>query len=163
MPLTPTVDDVALLLRTRTISGTSTGLGGDTGAAEITTFTEDTRPNEDEVRRLIQMAEDTILGRYGGEEEVPPAAEGQVRLGIAVYAARLIELSFFREQYDREVWDELLADALEGTEAEVDEGTSLKTFGTLVIGSTRSSAGLSSADYVAGIDDAEEGVHYLES
>jgi hypothetical protein len=62
----PTVDDVALLLRTRTVGyqpPTVGQLGGDTGPSDVTTFSDTTRPTAVEVQALIETSYDAMIGR----------------------------------------------------------------------------------------------------
>ena len=95
--VTPTVDDVALLLRTRTVGpGQMTGgLGADTGPADSTTFTDDTRPTAVEVRLVIEAAADEVLGQLPAS--VDARFEPAILRAIAVRAAVIVEASFFRE------------------------------------------------------------------
>jgi hypothetical protein len=142
----PTVDDVALLLRTRTISGAgfNTGLGGDTYPNELVTFTTTTRPTAAEADRMIQTAYEATLGELTAElGPLPPAMNGMLRHAVALYAAILIETSFFREQAtedDIKTLRDMRNDILRGirkamAEPPVTEGNF--GFGTLVIGSIR--------------------------
>jgi hypothetical protein len=122
--LTPSVDNVALHLRTRTVGPSSGGLGGDTGPGDITTFTGTTRPTATEVEDMIQAAMDITLGPLGGGDEIPDERQAQVKRAIAIYAAMLVELSFFREQStaeSRATWADLYATALEGVSDAVDD------------------------------------------
>lgn len=84
----PTVADVALLLRARTQVR---------GGKEAGTFNEETRPTGQEVSLLIGEASDEVLGKV----QTPVAGsdyERRVRGAIRLYAAILIELSYFPEQ-----------------------------------------------------------------
>jgi hypothetical protein len=95
----PTVDDVALLLRTRTVGGQAQGgLGADTGPGDVTTFTDDTRPTAIEADAVIGHAVDEVLGF------LPARADAQylpaILRTIAIRAASVIEISFFRETTD---------------------------------------------------------------
>jgi hypothetical protein len=94
----PTVDDIALLLRTRTISSVATGLGADTGSAEATTFNSTTRPTAAEVERVIYSAARFVLGQL--PDEIPDRFNGRLSHVVALYSAVLVEISFFREQQD---------------------------------------------------------------
>ena len=94
--VTPSVDDVALLLRTRTVGGQAQGgLGSDTGPADLTTFDDTTRPKGEEVARIIEAATDETLA------QLPARVDAQYLPGIlrtiALRAASVVELSFFRE------------------------------------------------------------------
>lgn len=158
--LKPTVDDVALLMRTRTVSGVSTGLGADTGSAEVTTFTADTRPSADEVARIIDSAEGSVIGELPVViTDLPEEQNDAVRNLVALYAAILLEASFFRENANDaliQLWRDLYADGLAGVRgyiASVTPGAARAyAMGTLVIGGIRSTP-VPNADPVPGLDD----------
>lgn len=105
----PTVKEVAALLRTRTVGESSGGLGGDTGPGDVTTFTDTTRPTAEEVEGLISQAIEAVLGALpAGFDAV--AFNPRVRHLVTLYAAILVEGSFFREQLDSgsvELWRDL--------------------------------------------------------
>jgi hypothetical protein len=94
----PSVEEVSILERTRTVGLTSGGLGGDTSASDVTVFGTDTRPTAAEVELIIDQAVEAVVA------QVPPAVPvvyyGQIRHFAALYAAVLIEGSFFRESLD---------------------------------------------------------------
>jgi hypothetical protein len=134
----PTLEDVSLLLRTRTV-GPSIGLGGDTGPGDVTVFGPDTRPSDVEVERMITLASDRVLPRLGGADAIPESRYGQVRHAIALYTCLLIEQSFFREQSTAETrafWRELIDESLGEVADTVDESGGRFGFGTLTIGTT---------------------------
>ena len=94
----PAVDDVALLLRSRTVGAGPGGsyLGGDTGPVDATTtFTADTRPTAIEAEAVIEIAADEVLGQLA--EHVDTRLYPAIMRAIAVRAAAIIEVSFFRE------------------------------------------------------------------
>lgn len=84
----PTVDDVAALIRARTkIPG-----GGEAG-----TFTEQTRPTKAEVERIIEQAVDHVAAAVGGE----PCNDQLIQSSTAaagMLAAVIIETSYWPEQ-----------------------------------------------------------------
>lgn len=85
---TPALADVGALLRART---------KDTNGNELGTFTADTRPTADEVTNLINKAVSRLAGRIGTDPcnaELVEDAQGVAGL----YAAMLVELSYFPEQ-----------------------------------------------------------------
>jgi hypothetical protein len=144
--LIPTVDDVALLLRTRTagISAATGGLGGDTGPVDVTTFDEDTRPTGEEVEAVIDQAFHAMSGRFAGP--IPDASEGTARHAIALYAAVMIEVSFFRETMNQELitlWQGMIDKAVETVNDAVTTTTGAKTWGVLTIGTTIPTSGQS--------------------
>lgn len=94
----PTVAEVSILERTRTVGLTSGGLGGDTSASDITMFGPDTRPTNAEVEEIIDQALGLVLGRLPAS--LPTSFYGAVRTYVALQAAILIETSFFRESLD---------------------------------------------------------------
>jgi hypothetical protein len=104
--ITPSVDDVALLLRTRTVGPGTTfgGLGADTGPEQVTTFGEHTRPTATEVANVIEAARGSVLGYVrGGLAAIPEAQKDAAKNAIALYAAVLVEVSFFRESVNEEL------------------------------------------------------------
>lgn len=83
----PTIAEVAAKLRARTKV-----LGGN----EVGTFDASTRPTADEVEALIDDALDEVLGKIK-EPAAGTKYEGRARGLVALYAAMLIELSYFPE------------------------------------------------------------------
>jgi len=84
----PYVRDVAALLRARTKV---------TGGGEAGTFNGNTRPTGEEVDDLIDEATDEVLGKV--QTPTPGSSyERRVRGAIRMYAAILIELSYWPEQ-----------------------------------------------------------------
>lgn len=88
----PSVEDVAILERTRTTSD-NVGLGGD--ESTLGTFTATTRPTNTEVEELIDTALDIIVPQLG--DAVASRHYGAIKRTVAVQTAQLIESSFFRE------------------------------------------------------------------
>jgi hypothetical protein len=98
--ITPSVADVAALLRART---------KDVNGQEIGTFNDDTRPTSAQVITLIYEAVADVQARMGA---TPPAELADAgRSSAAMMAACLIELSYFPEQLRpdrsafREYWE----------------------------------------------------------
>jgi len=85
--ITPTQQMVADLVRTRLV--TEGGYAADT-------FTPDTYPTDTQAQRLIDQAANAIWTQLPGSVAEPWAAAGQHL--SALYAAILIEGSFYREQ-----------------------------------------------------------------
>lgn len=85
--VTPTVDDVAALERTRTMAE---------GAHEEITFTDETRPSAAAVEDLIQQALDLTLAEL--PQKFPVRHYDALRRAVSLYAAVLVEGSFYREQ-----------------------------------------------------------------
>lgn len=84
----PTVPDVAALVRARTkIKG-----GGEMG-----TFTATTRPTAEQVDELIDDAMDDVFGKIQPVTEPGSEYERRARGAVKLYAAHLIELSYFPE------------------------------------------------------------------
>lgn len=118
----PTVDEVAILERTRTVGPSSGGLGGDTSDADVTTFTATTRPTATEVEAIIDQAVSAIVGQL--PVLVPVVYYGQIRHFVALYAAVLVEGSFFRESLDEgsvDLYRDLLRTGLPALTAQIDE------------------------------------------
>jgi hypothetical protein len=159
--LAPSLDEVALLLRTRTVGGQMQGgLGSDTGPADLTTFGPNTRPTDTEVERLITTAYGVIEGQIaGGVDDLADNLRGLVRHTMALYAAVLVEVSFFRETSDDTLiamWRDMIQTNLLAIAASIDDyaGDVRKpTFGTLTIGTIRYPVpGVPEPDYMQGID-----------
>lgn len=85
--IAPSVEDVAILVRTRTYTE---------GVLEHADFTDETRPPAEEVQRLIDQATPPVLTQL--RPRFPEGVYGEVGHLIALYTAILIEGSFFREQ-----------------------------------------------------------------
>lgn len=83
----PTVDDVALLVATRTMDSSSTQLG---------VFTDDTNPTDVQVQGLIDQAITLVLTPL--PDYLPESLYGRIRQAVALQAAILEEISFYREQ-----------------------------------------------------------------
>jgi hypothetical protein len=151
--ITPTVDEVALLLRTRTVGDVSGGLGGDTQATSLTTFTDHTRPTAVEVASVIATSLGAVRGMLRGP--VPDYEESSARHAVALYAAILIETSFFRETSNADALAALRG-MLRDTVGGVNETIALNQgygFGTLKIGTTLAgSTRRLSNDVVPGLD-----------
>ena len=84
----PSVDDVAALIRARTKTG---------GAKEAGTFTDHTRPTAAQVEELIEQAVDHVAAAIGGEpcnDQLRQSASA----AAAMMAAILIEASYWPEQ-----------------------------------------------------------------
>jgi hypothetical protein len=95
---TPTVDDVAVFLRTRT---------RDVFGAELGTFTPDTRPNDADVQAIIADTVTNMEDDLGSDidERLWPSAKRVT----ALRAAMAVEVSYFSEQVstNRSVYPQL--------------------------------------------------------
>jgi hypothetical protein len=113
--ITPEVDDVAQLLRTRTVTE------GGYEAPEQITFDETTRPTGDEVEVMINNA---VLGvRLQLPDSWDPQHNDQVRHLVALYTAMLVEGSYFREQVDESgvsLWRDLFTAGIASLKARMD-------------------------------------------
>jgi hypothetical protein len=87
--VTPTADDVAALERTRIV---------DQGGGDPGTFTDATHPTVTEVEKLISIAIDDVLVLL--PDSMDPANYGSIRQAVTMYAATLVESSYFREKLD---------------------------------------------------------------
>lgn len=140
--LKPTVDEVALLLRTRTVGpGPGIGLGGDTGPTDRTTFSVDTRPSALEVQAIVTSALGATLGEIGVvAEDVPGSQVGNIKHAVALYAAILIEVSFFRESVNQDqlnLWREMRTAAVKTVAKTPELAKTSGGFYSLTIGTTR--------------------------
>jgi hypothetical protein len=95
--ITPSVADVAALLRART---------KDYNGDEVGTFNDDTRPTSAQVITLIDEAVADVQARMG--QSPPPELAGAGKSAAAMMAACLVELSYFPEQVrsDRSAFSE---------------------------------------------------------
>lgn len=89
----PTLSDLGSLMRART---TVAGTGG----TEAGTFTPNTRPTDTEARALIHQAVDYVLMEVG--QEIPDRLILQARFLVMLYAAQLVELTFYRNEVTRD-------------------------------------------------------------
>jgi hypothetical protein len=87
--LTPTLDDVAALLRARTY---------DANGVQVGQFTGSTRPSAAHVQELIDFAAGDVVARTGAD--IPEKYWPEARRLAALQAAALVESSFFPEQLD---------------------------------------------------------------
>jgi len=85
--VTPSVADVAILERTRTIH--------DDGS-EVSTFDSETRPTDVEVSELIDQALGEVCGMV--PSNVDPIWYPAIRRLVTLRSAALVEVSFYREQ-----------------------------------------------------------------
>jgi hypothetical protein len=85
--VTPTSDDVALLVATRTIDEAGTQLG---------VFTADTNPTDVQCEGLIAQATTLVLGPL--PDYLQESLYGRIKECVALQAAILVETSFYREQ-----------------------------------------------------------------
>jgi hypothetical protein len=88
--VTPTADDVAALERTRIV---------DQGGGDPGTFTDATHPTVTEVEKLISIAIEDVLVLLPDSMDV--ANYGSIRQAVTLYAATLVEASYFREKLDQ--------------------------------------------------------------
>lgn len=161
--LKPTVDEVAMLLRTRTVGppdANTGGLGGDTGPSDYTTFDATTRPTDTEVQMIIDASCSTVWGRLGMALGSLQDWQGLViRHASALYAAILIEVSFFKETANQallDMWRSMIDQALTGVAGgDVAPGVQHYSFGSLTIstGTTIGALPYAPADFMPGIDD----------
>ena len=85
--VTPSVDDVAKLERTRTYHDDLT---------EVTTFDSETRPTDVECQELIQQAVRDVLS--GLPSQFDPQHWPKAKRVITLYSAMLVEGSYYKEQ-----------------------------------------------------------------
>jgi hypothetical protein len=89
----PTVDDLGKLMRARTVTAGS-------GGGEAGTFNDLTRPTGDEAQMLLTQAVNGVLMEIG--VDIPPAYYAQTRWVSMLYAAMLVELTFYRNEVNRD-------------------------------------------------------------
>lgn len=83
----PVVSDIGALLRART---------KDSFGNELGTFTDDTRPTDEQVLRLIKLAEGDVAVQL--PDDLPEEYYQELHALIALKAAMLVELTHFPEQ-----------------------------------------------------------------
>lgn len=88
-PWTPSVQDVANILRARTINKN----GGEVG-----TFNATTRPTDTEVQGLIDQSNNDVMDAIGQITEVPVNLVNNASSLITIGAAMMVEISYFPEQ-----------------------------------------------------------------
>lgn len=122
--ITPTVADVGAMLRARTKDQYK----------ELGTFTEDTRPTGTQVTLLIAEAEGEVSSRIGSIEPCSAVLVASSKRMVALYAALLVEMSFFPEQikdnspYDR--LKDLYDDGITALSTAVEEQCGTDTVGS---------------------------------
>jgi hypothetical protein len=84
----PAVEDIALLIATRTILP---------GGAESDTFSSATRPTDEQALSLAAQAAREVMSALG-IEDVPDALIVDCTALVAIRTAQLVELSFFTNQ-----------------------------------------------------------------
>lgn len=85
----PTIDEVASLLRSRTV---------DAFGNEIDTFTADTRPTAVQAQSIIDSAYDLVNLRVGRINSTETEIISQAKAVVMLLAARLIETVYYPEQ-----------------------------------------------------------------
>jgi hypothetical protein len=113
----PSVEDVSLLLRTRTVGHVPAagGLGGDTGPEDVTVFSDTTRPTAAEVQALIETSYDAMIGRL--DSMLIDSQYEAFSHVVSLYTAQLIEISYFRETVNEALlgmWTQMINDTLGG-------------------------------------------------
>jgi hypothetical protein len=144
----PSVEDVSLLLRTRTVGHVPAagGLGGDTGPEDVTVFSDTTRPTAAEVQALIETSYDAMIGRL--DSMLIDSQYEAFSHVVSLYTAQLIEISYFRETVNEALGGIRLAIEREQPLISARQG-----FGTLVIGTVNEPALIPpEPDYMPGID-----------
>jgi len=164
--LKPTVDEVALLLRTRTVGylPQAGGLGSDTGPGDYTTFDGTTRPTDTEVEMIIDQSWQTVFGMLDmALFDIADYQAPMVRHAGALYAAILIETSFFRETFNQaliDLWRDLLKDTVTAVQGGgTGEAGSQKyrwgslPIGSILVGPEALPSPYANSDFMPGVDD----------
>lgn len=109
----PTSDDVAQLLRTRTIEA---------GGVEAGRFTDSTRPPVDDVDDVIDQSVDDVLALL--RDDFDPKHYPQVKRAITLHAAVMLETSFYRENADDRavaLWREMETSTVAGIQQRIQQ------------------------------------------
>lgn len=91
--LKPSVRELGAFMRGRTVAAGS-------GGRELGTFNAETRPTGTEAQVEIDRARDMVLMELG--EEIPTRLYSQARWVVTIYAAMLVELSFYRNEINKD-------------------------------------------------------------
>ncbi len=91
--IAPSLSDLGSFMRARTV------VAG-TGGSEIGTFNSQTRPTDQEALAIIQQAVNQVLMEVG--EQIPDRMIIQARFLAVLYAAQLVELTFYRNEVTRD-------------------------------------------------------------
>lgn len=89
----PTVNDLGAFMRARTVVQGS-------GGSEAGTFNDLTRPTGSEADSIITQAVNNVLMAIG--TDIPAAYYQQTQFVVLVYAAGLVELTFYRNEVNRD-------------------------------------------------------------
>lgn len=89
----PTVRELGAFMRARTVSA-------GTGGSEVGTFDTTTRPTAQEADEIIDLAVSEVLTRTG--EDTPDRFVRQTAYVVLLYAAMLVELTFYRNEITRD-------------------------------------------------------------
>ncbi len=106
----PTVAELGAFMRSRTVIA---GSGGN----EAGTFNANTRPTAAEADLIIDQAVDAVLMQTGAE--IPDRLIAQSRYAVLLYAAQLVELTFYRNEVNRDQsayaqYEQLFKDTIAG-------------------------------------------------
>jgi hypothetical protein len=91
--IAPSVSDLGSFMRARTVPA-------GTGGTELGTFTSTTRPTDGEALVMIAQATGYVLMDVGAE--IPDRMIEQARFMVILYAASLVELTFYRNEVTRD-------------------------------------------------------------
>lgn len=88
-PAKPSLDEVAAMLRARTV---------DANGNELSTFTATTSPTATQAQQLLDSAYDLVRLRIGRISDSNDELIGQARTVVMLLAARLVETVYYPEQ-----------------------------------------------------------------
>jgi hypothetical protein len=121
----PTIDELAALLRARTV---------DRFGNEAGTFNENTRPTATEAQAIIDSAYDLVSLRIGPLPDGDELIGSQAKSVILLLAARLVETVYYPEQAAQdqsaaELYGEMYDDAIRSLESAVADNRATTTTG----------------------------------
>lgn len=91
--IAPTVAELGAFMRARTVAA-------NTGGTELGTFTAATRPTAEEAELALEQAVDMVLMAVGSE--IPVRLYDQTRQVVKLYAAMLVEVTFYRNEVNKD-------------------------------------------------------------
>lgn len=124
-PARPSTDEVANLLRARTV---------DQYGNELGTFTDATRPTIEQADSLIDAAYDLVNLRVGRISDTSPEIITQAKAVVMLLAARLIETVYYPEQAAQDesaatLYGEMYEDAIKSLTSAILDDRSTTTSG----------------------------------
>jgi hypothetical protein len=124
-PSKPSLDEVATMLRARTV---------DENGNEVGTFNDTTSPTATQAEQIIDSAYDLVLLRVGRISDDSSELQSQAKSVVMLLAARLIETVYYPEQAAQNqsaasLYGEMYEEAVRDLERAVEDDRSTSTTG----------------------------------